>query len=231
VATPNQPRWIIAGHPSSQPEIVANDLNLGTSQVIAVTSSSQIPKDFENLDACALLVNAKSGVSPAMIELWSNISERQIPRMIIVNGLEFSEIDFDDIVLIANRVLENVITPFLVLHDELGEPTGLISLTDGIVHDYSNGQLTTYEADEELKSLVKEFRDELNLATTEFDETAYSQGLIVPAIPFGDLETSGFTYQALAISSRVWLRSFGNTFVCPMIGMKFESPNHRGTIC
>jgi translation elongation factor EF-G len=184
VATPNQPRWIIAGHPSSQPEIVANDLNLGTSQVIAVTSSSQIPKDFENLDACALLVNAKSGVSPAMIELWSNISERQIPRMIIVNGLEFSEIDFDDIVLIANRVLENVITPFLVLHDELGEPTGLISLTDGIVHDYSNGQLTTYEADEELKSLVKEFRDELNLATTEFDETAYSQGLIVPAIPF-----------------------------------------------
>ncbi|NDA96041.1 MAG: hypothetical protein EBY03_07945, partial [Actinobacteria bacterium] len=85
---------------------------------------------------------------------------------------------------IANRVLENVITPFLVLHDELGEPTGLISLADGIVHDYSNGQLSTYEADEELKSLVEEFRDELNLATTEFDETAYSQGLIVPAIPF-----------------------------------------------
>ena len=184
MATPNQPRWIIAGHPSSQPEILANDLDLGISQVINVTSSSDIPKGFENLDACALVVNAKSGVSPAMIELWSIISERQIPRMIIVNGLEFSEIDFDDIVLIANRVLENVITPFLVLHDEVGEPTGLISLADGMVHDYSNGQQSTYKADEELKSLVEEFRDELNLATTEFDETAYSQGLIVPAIPY-----------------------------------------------
>ena len=184
MTTPNQPRWIIAGHPSSQPETVALELDLGISQVMSIASSADLPEDFENLDACALVISAKSGVSPEMIQFWSSIAERQIPRMVIINGLEFSEIDFDDIVLIANRVLENVITPFLVLHDELGEPTGLISLADGMVHDYSNGQLSTYAADEDLESLVAEFREELKLATTEFDETAYSQGLLVPAVPY-----------------------------------------------
>jgi hypothetical protein len=35
-----------------------------------------------------------------------------------------------------------------------------------------------------MSSLVKEFREELELATAELDESAYAQGLIVPAIPF-----------------------------------------------
>lgn len=131
-----------------------------------------------------LAISAKSGVSKEMIELWSRISELQIPRMIIVNGLEFSEVDFDDVVLIANRVLENVITPYLVLHDELGEPTGLISLTDVMIHDYSGETARLYPADDELISIVSEFRDELVLATTEMDESSYSQGLLVPAIPY-----------------------------------------------
>jgi hypothetical protein len=104
--------------------------------------------------------------------------------MIIVNGLEFSEIDFDDIVLIINRVLENVVTPFLVLHDELGEPSGLISIADGLVHDYSGNQETNYQADDELLTLVKDFREELTLALSEMDESAYREGIVVPALPY-----------------------------------------------
>jgi translation elongation factor EF-G len=112
------------------------EFKLGDVEVLAISSAEDIPNEFDALDAFALIVNAKTGVSPAMIDLWAHIAERQIPRLVIVNGLELSEIDFDDIVLILNRVLENVITPYLVLHDELGEPTGLISLADGIIHDY-----------------------------------------------------------------------------------------------
>lgn len=159
-------------------------MELGDVRGLSITSSKDLPTEFEELDGFALVVNAKTGVSPEMIELWARVAERQIPRLVIVNGLEFSEIDFDDIVLILNRVLENVITPYLVLHDELGEPTGLISLADGMIHDYSSGVLSEYPADEELSSLVKEFKEELELATTELDESAYAQGLIVPAIPF-----------------------------------------------
>jgi len=183
MARPNQPRWMIAGHPSSQPEAVAVELESGEVTFLPISSNDDIPSNFEELDAFALVVNAKTGVSSEMINLWSGVAERQIPRIVIVNGLEFSEIDFDDIVLIVNRVLETVITPYLVLHDELGEPTGLISLSDSSVHDYSSTIYSEYPADEELISLSKEFREELEIATTEFDDSAYSQGLLVPAIP------------------------------------------------
>ena len=175
---------MLAGHPTSQPDVVADELKLGDVLVLSIIETADLPVNFEDLDAFALVVNAKTGISSEMIELWSRVAERQVPRIVIVNGLELSEIDFDDIVLIVNRVLENVITPYLVLHDELGEPTGLISLSDSIVHDYSSATYSEYTADEELISLIKEFKEELDSATTEFDDSAYSQGLLVPAIPF-----------------------------------------------
>lgn len=183
MARPNQPRWMLAGHPTSQPDVVADELKLGDVLVLSIIETADLHVNFEDLDAFALVVNAKTGISSEMIELWSRVAERQVPRIVIVNGLELSEIDFDDIVLIVNRVLENVITPYLVLHDELGEPTGLISLSDSIVHDYSSATYSEYTADEELISLIKEFKEELDSATTEFDDSAYSQGLLVPAIP------------------------------------------------
>ena len=180
---PNHPRWIVAGHPSSQPELLPQQLHI-SAEVWRIEDAHSLPTEVNSIDAFILVISAKSGVSKEMIELWSRISDLQIPRMIIVNGLEFSEVDFDDVVLIANRVLENVITPYLVLHDELGEPTGLISLTDVMIHDYSGETVRLYPADDELISIVSEFRDELVLATTEMDESSYSQGLLVPAIPY-----------------------------------------------
>jgi peptide subunit release factor RF-3 len=184
VNVPNPPRWLIAGHPSSQPGDFVDELQLGIAGVLVETNSQFADVDLNSCDAFILVINAKTGVSSAMIELWSRVAERQIPRMIIVNGLEFSETDFDDIVLIANRVLENVVTPFLVLHDELGEPSGLISLSNGMVHDYSGAHEATYLADGELMSLVKDFREELELAVSEMDDSAYAQGILVPALPY-----------------------------------------------
>lgn len=181
---PNPPRWILAGHSSSQPQDLLDELQLAQAEVIIEENSGFADIDLNGSDAFALVISAKTGISTAMIELWTRVSDRQIPRMIIVNGLEFSEIDFDDIVLIINRVLENVVTPFLVLHDELGEPSGLISIADGLVHDYSGNQETNYQADDELLTLVKDFREELTLALSEMDESAYREGIVVPALPY-----------------------------------------------
>ena len=181
---PNPPRWILAGHSSSQPRELLDDLELSQAEVIVEDSSEFAEIDFNACDAFMLVINAKTGVSGAMIELWNRVSDRQIPRMILVNGLELSEIDFDDIVLIINRVLENVVTPYLVLHDEVGEPSGLISIADGIVHDYSGTEEINYKADDELLNLVTEFREELMLALSEMDESAYQQGIVVPALPY-----------------------------------------------
>ena len=181
---PNPPRWILAGHSSSQPRELLDDFELSQAEVIVEESSEFAEIDFNACDAFMLVINAKTGVSGAMIELWNRVSDRQIPRMILVNGLELSEIDFDDIVLIINRVLENVVTPYLVLHDEVGEPSGLISIADGLVHDYSGTEEINYKADDELLNLVTEFREELMLALSEMDESAYQQGIVVPALPY-----------------------------------------------
>jgi len=184
VIEPNPPRWILAGHSSSQPRELLDDLEFSQAKAIVEESSEFAEIDFNACDAFMLVINAKTGVSGAMIELWNRVSDRQIPRMILVNGLELSEIDFDDIVLIINRVLENVVTPYLVLHDEVGEPTGLISIADGLVHDYSGTEEINYKADDELLNLVTEFREELMLALSEMDESAYQQGIVVPALPY-----------------------------------------------
>jgi translation elongation factor EF-G len=184
VIEPNPPRWILAGHSSSLPRELLDDLELAQAEVIVEESSAFAEIDFNACDAFMLIINAKTGISGAMIELWNRVSDRQIPRMILVNGLELSEIDFDDIVLIINRVLENVVTPYLVLHDEVGEPSGLISIADGLVHDYSGNEEINYKADDELLNLVTDFREELMLALSEMDESAYQQGIVVPALPY-----------------------------------------------
>jgi hypothetical protein len=118
-----------------------------------------------------------------MIEFWTHISERQFPRLLIVNGLELSDIDFDDIVMIANRVLEPVVTPYLVLHDEIGEPIGLISLVTNQVHDYSAMTIKEYPADDELLNLITDFRTEYLEQIEGLDEDSFRAGLLVPAIP------------------------------------------------
>lgn len=179
----NHPRWLFAGHSSSTPQQVAATFN-NVTMTWEISEEAQLDFElFSDVDGVALVINAKTGVSKAMIEFWQYFAERQFPRLIIVNGLELSEIDFDDIVLIANRVLEQTITPFLVLHDELGEPIGLISLANLQVFDHSTNVPTEYAADSELKALVSEFQDEYLDQLEEFEETGFESGLLVPALP------------------------------------------------
>ena len=178
------PRIVLVGHPSSHPRDVAVKLQLSSAQVVELAGPVDIDTEISQSDLFVLVISAKTGVSAEMTSTWNIASEKQVPRLVIVNGLEMNETDFDDIVLIANRILESVITPYLVLHDELGEPVGLISLSDNQVRDYSSGVVNIYPADSELQSLVADFKEELEESTIEFDSSAFQAGLIVPALPF-----------------------------------------------
>ena len=178
------PRIVLVGHPSCQPRDVAEKLQLSSAQVVELAGPVDIDTEISQSDLFVLVISAKTGVSAEMTSTWNIASERQVPRIVIVNGLEMNETDFDDIVLIANRILESVITPYLVLHDEVGEPVGLISLSDNQVRDYSSGVANIYPADSELQSLVADFKEELEESTIEFDSSAFQAGLIVPALPF-----------------------------------------------
>ncbi len=185
--SPTTMRWLFAGHSSAKSIEVAAAFEPGYPGRILGCDLKDDEINYSEvlngISAVALVISAHSGVSKSMIDFWSFVSERQYPRLIIVTGLEFSESDFDDIVLIANRVLEQVTTPFLVLHDELGEPSGLISLTDLTVFDYSQKPMTQYRADNELQTLVSEFKSEFELQMQEFESDGFMSGLEVPAIP------------------------------------------------
>ena len=183
-----QIRMLIAFHEDTQPQ--SSLLNCHADiKLFPIEKSAQRPdKEF---DLFALLVDARTGISSEMIELWQHCQERQFPRLMIVQGIEFSESDFDDIVLIGNRVLEQFATPYLVLHDDLGMPTALISLEDNLVHDYSAASVNRFSADNELIDLISEFQDEYLRLYKELGEEGFFQGIFAIAIPIGSSKPFG----------------------------------------
>ncbi len=140
--------------------------------------------DFPACDLALVLINAQEGVSQQLAQWWSAAREKQIPRLIVVTDIDNGEIDFDDIVLIANRILDPVLTPYLVLHGENGEPTGIISLETLETTDYSTTPPTRSPAENDLVELVNDFRTEFFAHRDEFGEAGFADGLLFPAIPY-----------------------------------------------
>jgi hypothetical protein len=85
---------------------------------------------------------------------------------------------------IAGRMLDPVQTPFLVLHDDAGNPTALINLESLKLSDYSSGARIERDSDPEHKVLVFDFRKEYLEAIEEFGQSSFEEGLSFPAIPF-----------------------------------------------
>jgi hypothetical protein len=93
--------------------------------------------------------------------------------------------------MVANRVFTQLVTPYLVLHDDGGEPTALIRLSDLQIIDYSTSPATTRASDPEHEELVHEFRQEYLEQTSEMDEGAFAAGIIFPAIPINLIKRIG----------------------------------------
>jgi hypothetical protein len=162
----------VYGHASAEPELVAKTFKGVFTQEVHSDS-----------DLAIFAINPSAGVDQDTIDLWTELDEFQIPRLVVVTHLEKQEADFDDAVMIANRVFSPMATPFLVLHDEHGLPVALISLADLSIIDYSTTPPTTRMSDPEHQTLVQEFRDEyLELVQSSGDQ-AFTAGLLFPAIP------------------------------------------------
>jgi hypothetical protein len=85
--------------------------------------------------------------------------------------------------MIANRVFDQMITPYLVLHDDAGFPIALISLQDLTILDYTLLPATQSACSPEHETLVQEFRDEYIEQLQSLGEDAFAAGLMFPAIP------------------------------------------------
>lgn len=162
----------IYGHISATPEQFARALS-GRVSTLA---------DPE-CDAAVFVINPSAGIDADTISIWRSFDEFQTPRMVLVTVLDGMEMDFDDAVLVANRVFDQLVTPYLVLHGESGSPIGLISLDDLTTRDYSTMPITISQSDEELKEMVKEFQEEYLDLMMEMDEGAFAAGILFPAIP------------------------------------------------
>jgi len=168
----NDLRIHVYGHLSADPVQIATLFNAQFSQVAVAES-----------DLAIFAIDPSAGIDQATIDLWQSLDEFQVPRLVVVTHLEKLEADFDDAVMIATRVFDQMITPYLVLHDDAGLPAALISLSDLQIIDYSGNSKTVKSSDEEHQTLVQEFRDEYLELLADSGENAFEAGLLFPAIP------------------------------------------------
>jgi translation elongation factor EF-G len=123
-------------------------------------------------DLAIFAIDPSAGIDQVTIDLWQSLDEYQVPRLVVVTHLEKLEADFDDAVMIATRVFDQMITPYLVLHDEAGIPAALISLYDQQIIDYSTNPKTIkssgvieYENSKIFKEIVKRPDTYINIIT------------------------------------------------------------------
>lgn len=134
-------------------------------------------------DCAIFVINPSTGIDQSTIDIWRSIDEFQTPRIVVVTHVENQDADFDDAVMLANRVFDHMATPYLVLHDDAGLPCALISLYSMRVLDYSTNPPTDIACEPEHETLVQEFRDEYLELVTSSGEDAFAAGLLFPAIP------------------------------------------------
>ena len=166
------PRIHIYGHVSSQPKALAELFG-------AIHSNEPIAES----ELAIFAINPAAGIDQETIDLWSALTDFQLPRLVVVNELEGSDSDFDDAVLLANRVFDPLVTPYLVLHDDAGNPSALIDLETLEIIDYSQSPTSRRDSDPEHKELVADFRLEYLEAVEDAGESAFEAGLLFPAIP------------------------------------------------
>ena len=162
----------VYGHSSAQPDLVARCFSGFTPEHLSADA-----------DLAIFAIDPSAGIDQVTIDQWLALDEFQIPRLVVVTGLEKQEADFDDAVMIANRVFDQMITPYLVLHDEAGFPIALISLQDLTIINYSTTPATKTPSEPEHQTLVQEFRDEYIELLQALGEASFAAGLMFPAIP------------------------------------------------
>ncbi len=170
----------VYGHASASPQTVA------TAFGASFTGSPESESDL-----AIFAINPSAGIDQQAIENWAALDDFQIPRMVVVNGLEGQELDFEDAVMVANRVFDQLVTPYLVLHDDGGEAAALIRLQDLQIIDYTKNPPQLRASDPEHEELVREFREEYFHLTSEMDEGAFAAGILFPAIPINLIKGIG----------------------------------------
>ena len=139
---------------------------------------------LESAHVALFIVSAASGIVTADLEKWRFARDHYIPSIVAISDLDSSEIDFEDMTAIASKMLDPVVTPFLVLHSDDGSPAALINLETFEILDYSTEVVSVQEADTEHIELTQEFREEYLEAVEAAGEDSFIAALLFPALPW-----------------------------------------------
>ena len=162
--------WRLYGHVSAATSALSAALD--------ATVSDQVDSEIA---AAIFAINASSGVDQKTVELWHEFDELLMPRILVITGFNEGLQDFDDAVVLAKRLLDDVATPVLVLHDDDGSPCALIDLESMKINNYRTNQIT--DAEPEHLELVSEFREEYLNQLDAAGEDGFASGIFFPAIP------------------------------------------------
>ena len=162
----------VYGHSSAHPAEIAH-----------VFGGVMNPDNPGECDLAIFVINPATGIDPESIAQWESLNDSMVPRLVAVTGLDNPQADFDDAVLLANRVFDLTVTPYLVLHDDSGVACALISLEDMKIYDYSTMPPKILPSEPEHQSLVQEFRSEYLAALEVMGKDGFTAGLMFPAIP------------------------------------------------
>ena len=167
--------------------------DLINSPKVAIVGSKSLPladalglenADLQECDLALFLVSAQDGIVSADLEKWRIARELYIPSLVVICDLLVSEIDFEDMTAIASKMLDPVVSPYLVLHGDDGRPAALINLERLEITEYTDGEGRKRPADPEHIELVAEFREEYLEALEESGEDSFAAGLLFPALPW-----------------------------------------------
>jgi len=170
-------RIALFGHVSATPAALTQALgDLG----IFIEETSE---DRAHVDCAIFAVNPSAGIDAETITAWESFNDYLTPRIMVVLALPGAELDFDDAVSLANRVFDQMVTPYLVLHGDDGSPAALISLEDLTIRNYLHGLAVISESETEHKELVADFAEEYQELISSSGEDAFTAGILFPAIP------------------------------------------------
>ena len=140
---------------------------------------------LEVSDIALFIVSAKNGIIRADSDSWLVARELYIPSLVVITDLSAdNETDFEDMTLIAGKILDPVVTPYLVLHSEDGSPVALIGVQDELIRDYTSGQCEVGPSEPEHHEVIAEFRSEYLEALEAAGEGAFENALLYPALPW-----------------------------------------------
>lgn len=130
--------------------------------LVELTASGAESGHLDSVSAVMVLMSAAAGIDGHTVTAWEEAAELALPRAVVISLPDDARVDFDEMVAIAQRVLDDdVVARYLPMLDDDGGFAGVFDLVTQHVIEWSRGTPTTRAPDPEHVALTAEARDEL----------------------------------------------------------------------